>query len=43
MSVRAEHPLAFAFGMFAGAIVTDLVIFGFEAFGHVMHWREYRK
>lgn len=42
MSVRAEHPLAFALGCFAGAIVTDLLLIGGDVFAHLMHWRGQR-
>lgn len=42
MTARTEHPLAFALGMFAGAIVADLLLIGGEAFAHLMHWRGQR-
>jgi hypothetical protein len=40
VSVRTEQPLAFAFGMFVGAIVADLCLIGGELLAYAIHWRD---
>lgn len=42
MSVRTEQPLAFALGVFVGAIVADLLLIGGEVLARVMQWRAER-
>ena len=42
MSVRAEHPLAVAFGFFVGAIVADLLLIGGDVWAQVAAWRSGR-
>lgn len=42
MTLRAEHPLAFALGCMVGAVVADLLLIGGEVLGFAMHWRSQR-